>query len=49
MSWLPGRRLTRNDAIPAMVLADTTRTAGTSEPDRMRPFIQGWADEASSA
>jgi hypothetical protein len=45
MSWLPGRRLTRNEAITAMVLAETTSTADTSELDRMRPFIQGWADE----
>lgn len=28
-----------------MVPAETTSTAGTSELDRMRPFIQGWADE----
>jgi len=45
VSWLPGRRLTRNEAITAMVLAETAGTAGTSERDRMRPFILGWADE----
>lgn len=45
VSWLPGRRLTRNKAITAMVLAETASTADTSERDRMRPFIQGWADE----
>ena len=43
VSWLPGRRLTRNQAITAMVLAETTGTADTSELDPMRPFIQGWA------
>jgi hypothetical protein len=46
VSWLPGRRLTRNEAITALVLAETTSTAAdTSELDRMRPFIQGWAGE----
>ena len=28
-----------------MVLAEATSTADTSELHRMRPFIQGWADE----
>jgi hypothetical protein len=45
VSWLPGRRLNRNEAITAMALAETTSTADTSELDRMRPFIQDWADE----
>jgi hypothetical protein len=40
-----GRRLTRNEAITAMVLAETAGTADTSERDRLRPFIQGWAHE----
>ena len=47
VSWLPGRRLTRNEAITAMVLAETASTAGTSERDRKRPFLQGWAGELS--
>jgi hypothetical protein len=45
VSWLPGRRVTRNEAITAMVLADACSPAGTRERDRMRPFIQGWAGE----
>ncbi len=45
VSWLPGRRVTRNDAITAMVLAETCSPAETSERNRMQPFIQGWAAE----
>ena len=45
MSWLPGRRVTRNEAITAMVLAETCSPAGTRERDRMQPFNQGWAAE----
>jgi hypothetical protein len=45
VSWLPGRRVTRNDAITAMVLAETCSPAGTRERNRMQHFIQGWAAE----
>ena len=45
VSWLPGRRVTRNDAITAMVLAETCSPAGTRERNRMQPFIEGWAAE----
>jgi hypothetical protein len=45
VSWLPGRRMTRNEAVTAMTLAEACRPAGTSEPNRLRPHIQGWAAE----
>jgi hypothetical protein len=45
VSWLPGRRLTRNQAITAMVLSSALSTEEIRQQDRMWPFIQGWADE----
>jgi hypothetical protein len=45
VSWLPGRRVTRNEAITAMVLAETCSPAEARERNRMWPFIQGWAAE----
>lgn len=45
VSWLPGRRVTRNEAITAMLLAETCGPAEAAQRDRMRPFIQGWAAE----
>ena len=48
VSWLPGRRLTRNQAITAMALAemcDPSAARGGDYWERMRPHIQGWAAE----
>jgi hypothetical protein len=45
VSWLPGRRVTHDEAITAMTLAEACSPAGTRRQDRMRPFIQGWAAE----
>ena len=45
VSWLPGRRLTRNQAITAMVLGSELSTAEIRPGDQLWPFIQGWADE----
>ncbi|TVY99993.1 hypothetical protein EAS64_38555 [Trebonia kvetii] len=45
VSWLPGRRLTRNEAITAMTLAETCSTTAAPDPDRQWPFIEGWAAE----
>jgi hypothetical protein len=44
VTWLPGRNLTRNQAVTAMTLADAV--GGGLEPgDRLWPFIDGWAEE----
>ena len=45
VSWLPGRRLTRNEAITAMTLAETCSTTRAPDPDRRWLFIEGWAEE----
>jgi hypothetical protein len=45
VSWLPGRRLSRNTAITAMTLADIAGTAPLQPRDRIWPHIQGWAAE----
>ena len=45
VSWLPGRELTRNQAITAMVLVDYIDHR-PPEPESPRwTFIDGWADE----
>jgi hypothetical protein len=44
VSWLPGRTLTRNQAITAMTLGEAT--ARDPQPrDRIWPFAEGWAAE----
>jgi hypothetical protein len=44
VSWLPGRTLTRNQAITAMVLGEAA--ARNPHPgDRIWPFAEGWAAE----
>src|SRR5690349_7922459 len=44
VSWLPGRTLTRNQAITAMVLGEAA--ARDPQPgERMWPAAQGWAAE----
>jgi hypothetical protein len=47
VSWLPGRELTRNQAITAMILADyVDRQPQPPEPGCPRwTFVEGWADE----
>ena len=45
VSWLPGRRLTRNQAITAMTLAEATSPDDAGQQEQLRPFIQGWAGE----
>ena len=43
-TWLPGRALTRNQAITAMVLAEAV-AEGSDHTGKRWPFIEGWADE----
>ena len=50
LSWLPGRLVTRNQAITGMTLAEavaTIQTEGASvdHTHRMWPFIENWASE----
>src|SRR5690349_6571856 len=45
VSWLHGRHLNRNEAITAMVLADTTANGDVRPGHRIWPHIQGWAAE----
>jgi hypothetical protein len=45
VSWLPGRRLTRNEATTAMTLAEACSTTASPERNRLWPPIQGWAGE----
>ena len=43
VSWLPGRRLDRNEAVTAMVLADTTANGDVHQRHRAWPHIENWA------
>jgi hypothetical protein len=43
VSWLPGRRITRNQAITAMTLAEESSPGGPPDRNRLWPHIQGWA------
>ena len=45
VSWLPGRHLNRNEAITAMVLADTTANGDVHPGHQGWPHVQGWAAE----
>ena len=45
VSWLPGRHLNRNEAITAMVLADTTANSSMHPGHRLWPHIEVWAAE----
>jgi hypothetical protein len=45
VSWLPGQTLDRNNAITAMVLANTTAEQDLHEGHRLWPHIQSWAEE----
>jgi hypothetical protein len=45
VSWLPGHHLNRNQAITAMVIADTTVDSDVHPGHLSWPHIQGWAAE----
>jgi len=45
VTWLPGRRMNRNNAITAMVLADVAGSCDLESGDRLWPHVQGWAAE----
>jgi hypothetical protein len=45
VSWLPGRRLTRDEAITAITLAEVCSTPAPPERSPLWPRIQGWASE----
>jgi hypothetical protein len=50
LSWLPGRMLTRNQAVTGMTLAEAvgkiqTEGAALDHTHRMWPFIENWAGE----
>jgi hypothetical protein len=45
VSWLAGRRLDRNAAITAMVLADATGPGGMHPGYRLWIHVEGWAAE----
>jgi hypothetical protein len=47
VSWLPGRHLTRDQAITAMTLAEVAVPAAArgGDRERLRPHIEGWAAE----
>ena len=45
VTWLPGRVLTRNQAITAMTIADIVATCDMMSDSPMWPFIDSWAGE----
>ncbi len=45
VTWLPGRVLTRNQAITAMVLAETVAGGPCDHTDKQWLFIESWANE----
>jgi hypothetical protein len=45
VSWLPGRYLSRNDAITAMVLADVAGAGDMDAGHRLWGHVEGWAAE----
>ena len=45
VSWLPGRRMDRNSAITAMVLADVAGADDVHAGHRLWPHIESWAAE----
>jgi hypothetical protein len=45
VSWLSGRRLDRNAAITAMVLADATGSGAIHPGHRLWVHVEGWAAE----
>jgi hypothetical protein len=49
VSWLPGRRLDRNSAITAMMLADVTGPGEIYVGHRLWPPVSGWVAELALA
>ena len=45
VSWLPGRRMNRNGAITAMMLADVAGHGDIDAGHRLWPHVSGWAAE----
>ena len=45
VSWLPGTRLTRNQAISAMTLAEVAAAGDLSPEHDLWQHVQGWAAE----
>lgn len=45
VSWLPGRRMNRNSAITAMMLADVTGPGDIDAGHQLWPHVSGWAAE----
>jgi hypothetical protein len=45
VSWLPGRHLSRREAIIATVLTDVTGREFASEKHWVWPYVEGWAAE----
>ena len=45
VTWLPGRHLSRGEAVTAMVLADVTARQYVHERHWVWPHVQGWAAE----
>jgi hypothetical protein len=49
VSWLPGRHLSRSEAITAMILADVTSREHVQQGHWVWSHIQGWAAELGVA
>jgi hypothetical protein len=45
VSWLPGRRVSRDNAITAMVLADLASPGEMDAGHWLWPHVEGWASE----
>jgi hypothetical protein len=45
VSWLVGHRVTPNQAMTAMVLAETVASGRPPEGDKLWPHIENWAGE----
>ena len=45
VSWLPGRRVSRDNAITAMVLADLVNPANMNPEHWLWPHVESWATE----
>jgi hypothetical protein len=49
VSWLPGRHLTRNQAVTAMTLAEVAQGCLDDPDSGMWPFVGSWAAELGVA
>ena len=47
VSWLPGRTVTRNQAVTALMLAACVTDGATGPAHPRWPHVQGWAAELS--